>query len=297
MRAWRRYVRNAVRILGRRESVVALSITNEANFPISPNTSDGSYEGVRRGDRPGDDGGRPRAAQDRARRDIELGFSFAWRWIPDSDREFWEEIGELSTPRFRRALDYVGLQIYPGLVFPPAPRPGVSARRGGGRGADPAALAATCRRPESARRRPLGQRERLRDQRRTHRGRSQRESLGSTLREVHRFSGTLGISDFRYFNLRDNRTGGIGLLRRGRRPARRLQPEARVRHAQGGDRRLRRAPPLSGGDPTHQRALRGRKKARIERLPHPEQRCSGSTGVPQWRHGGFWATIDTTTRV
>src|SRR5512139_4238212 len=44
MPAWKRYVRTAVRILGRRPSVTALSITNEANFDVSPNTSDGSYE-------------------------------------------------------------------------------------------------------------------------------------------------------------------------------------------------------------------------------------------------------------
>lgn len=41
----------------------------------------------------------------------------------------------------------------------------------------------------------------------------------------------------------------------------------------------------------YQREWRGRKNARIERLPHPLHLCSGSTGVPQWRQGGFWATI------
>ena len=217
MRAWRRYVRNAVRILGRRESVVALSITNEANFPISPNTSDGSYEGVRkaivRGTTAAD-----RELRRIGRGDIELGFSFAWRWIPDSDREFWEEIGELSTPRFRRALDYVGLQIYPGLVFPPAPRPGVTA---GEEVVEALTLLRRCYMPKAG----IGRGVDLwvsENGYATNGGRTeaaQRESLGSTLREVHRFSGTLGISDFRYFNLRDNRTGGsdffdaVGVLR------------------------------------------------------------------------------------
>ena len=46
MPAWKRYVRRAARILAKRPSVVALSITNEANFSVSPNTSDGSYDGV-----------------------------------------------------------------------------------------------------------------------------------------------------------------------------------------------------------------------------------------------------------
>jgi hypothetical protein len=43
--------------------------------------------------------------------------------------------------------------------------------------------------------------------------------LRSTLDAVHRYSGTLGVSDYRYFNLRDNRPAGtdlfddVGLLR------------------------------------------------------------------------------------
>jgi hypothetical protein len=36
---------------------------------------------------------------------------------------------------------------------------------------------------------------------------------------------------------------------------------------------------------------RGRKKLRIARLRQLGQRWSGSTGVPQCLHGGFWATI------
>ena len=217
-------------ILGRRESVVALSITNEANFPISPNTSDGSYEGVReaivRGTTAAD-----RELRRIGRGDIELGFSFAWRWIPDSDREFWEEIGELSTPRFRRALDYVGLQVYPGLVFPPAPRPGVTAgeevvealtllrrcympKAGIGRGVDlwvsENGYATNVGRTEaaSAKRsaRPCGRSIASRDPR------HQRLPLLQPARQPHRRAGP---------------------LRRGRRPARRLHPQARVRRRSG----------------------------------------------------------------
>ena len=48
---------------------------------------------------------------------------------------------------------------------------------------------------------------------------SQAADLSSTLEAVHRYSGTLGISDYRYFNLRDNNSAGtdlfdaVGLLR------------------------------------------------------------------------------------
>ncbi len=215
--AWRRYVRRATRILGRRESVVALSITNEANFAISPNTSDGSYDGVRRAIVRGT------IAADRVlrrigRRDVELGFSFAWRYAPDSDRKFWEEIGRLATPRFRRSLDYVGLQIYPGLVFPPIPRPGVSA---GEETVEALTLLRRCYMPKAG----LGPKVDLwvsENGYATNLGRtetSQAISLGSTLDAVHRYSGTLGVSDYRYFNLRDNNSAGpdlfdaVGLLR------------------------------------------------------------------------------------
>ena len=40
------FVETAVRRLGRRRAVAGFSITNEANLPISPNTSDGAYDGV-----------------------------------------------------------------------------------------------------------------------------------------------------------------------------------------------------------------------------------------------------------
>ena len=217
MRAWKRYVRQAVRILGKRPSVVALSITNEANFAASPNTSDGSYEGVReaivKGVQAAD-----RKLRRIGRRDIELGFSFAWRFTPSSDRSFWEEIGARATPRFRRALDYVGLQIYPGLVFPPVIRPGSTA---GEETIEPLTLLRDCYMPKAG----LGDDVDLwvsENGYPTNLGRSeesQADALGSTLEAVHAYSGTLGISDYRYFNLRDNNSTGpdlfdaVGLLR------------------------------------------------------------------------------------
>jgi hypothetical protein len=217
MRAWKRYVRQAVRILGKRPSVVALSITNEANFAVSPNTSDGSYEGVRlaivKGILAAD-----RKLRRIGRQDIELGFSFAWRWTPSSDRAFWEEIGERATPRFRRALDYVGLQIYPGLVFPPVIRPG---RTAGDEMIEPLTLMRDCYMPKAG----LGDDVDLwvsENGYPTNLGRdepSQAEKLRSTLEDVHAYSGALGISDYRYFNLRDNNSTGpdlfdaVGLLR------------------------------------------------------------------------------------
>lgn len=210
MHAWTRWVRAAVRILGRRPSVVALTITNEANFDVSPNTSDGSYPGVRLAIVRG-----VLAARHELRRigrgDVELGFSFAWRWLPTSDREFWEELGRRATPRFRKALDYVGLQVYPGLVVPPAIPPGSSA---GAETVSALTLMRRCYFPKAG----LGRGTDLwvtENGYVTNLGRSeasQRDALNSTIRAVHRWSGTLGITDYRWFNLRDNVTGGAGLF-------------------------------------------------------------------------------------
>ncbi len=218
IRGWARFVRRAVRRLGRQPAVVAFTITNEANLPISPNTSDGAYDGVipalvrgvvaadrqlRRIGRPG----------------VPVGFSVMWRWIPADDVEFWEQVGARATPRFRRALDYVGLQVYPGLVWPPLPLPGRSA---GLEVTEALTLVRSCFMPKAG----LGRRYELwisengyatRPVLEPERG--QAEKLRSTVSWLHRYSGTLNVSDYRYFNLRDNRATGtdlfdqVGLLR------------------------------------------------------------------------------------
>ena len=215
--AWEGYVRRVVRELAKRRSLAALSITNEANLPISPNTSDGAHAGVKdalvRGVIVADE-----ELARMGRRDVEVGFTLMWRYTPESDRQFWEDIGAKATPAFRRALDYVGLQIYPGLVWPPAPRPGVSA---GAEVVEALTLLRRCFMPKAA----LGDEVDLwvsENGYATNLGRTEADqavALDSTVREVHRYSGELGISDYRWFNLRDNNSDGtdlfaaVGLLR------------------------------------------------------------------------------------
>jgi hypothetical protein len=217
MRAWRRYVRRAASILGRRASVKALTITNEGNLDLSPNTSDGSFEGVRQAIVTGTLAARKRL--DRIGREkVKLGFTVAWRGPPDSDRSFWEELGRRGGPRFRRAVDYVGLQIYPHLFWPPAPLPGRSA---GDEVVEALTLMRRCYMPKAH----LGRSSRLwitENGYATNLGRSeetQEASLRSTVNAVHRYSGTLAVNNYRWFNLRDNNSDGpdlfdaVGLLR------------------------------------------------------------------------------------
>ena len=126
MAAWEQFVREAAAALGRNPAVVALTITNEVNLPISANTSDGAYAGaldaIVRGVVAA------RAELDAMKRtDVELGFSYAYRWLPDQDIAFWDGIGQRATPEFLAALDHVGVQLYPGLFWPPAFSPGQTA--------------------------------------------------------------------------------------------------------------------------------------------------------------------------
>jgi hypothetical protein len=210
MAAWTRYVRQAATALARNRSLVALTITNEVNFPISPNTSDGAFknalDAIVRGTVAA------RAALDRRhRRDVALGFSYAYRFTPSGDEAFWKGIGARSTPAFRRAIRYVGVQLYPGLVYPPVLAPGQSA---GDATLDALALVRDCYMPLArlARRVRIWVTENGYATNRGYTERSQASALTSTVNAIHRYSGTLGVTDYRYFNLRDNRTGGTGLF-------------------------------------------------------------------------------------
>jgi hypothetical protein len=216
MAAWSRYVERAVQVLGKRPSVKALTITNEVNFPISPNTSDGNYAGALQAIVTGVVAARHEL--DRiGRPDVELGFSFAWRWQPTSDADFWRQLGALATPEFRRALDYVGLQIYPGLVFPPVSPPAAA----GDDTIEALTLLRGCYMPQAG----LGGNIDLwvtENGYATNLGHTEPDqdlALRSTLDAVYRYSGTLGVTDYRWFNLRDNDSAGtdlfaaVGLLR------------------------------------------------------------------------------------
>ena len=215
--AWEEYVRKVVRELGKRKSVVAFSVTNEANLALSPNTSDGAYDGVidalTRG---------VVVARDEARKigrdDIDIGFTLMWRNTPENDEKFWNDIAARAGGDFHDAIDYVGLQIYPGLVWPPAPRPGVSA---GEETIEALTLIRRCYMPKAK----LGDDVDLwvsENGYATNLGRTEADqatALDSTVRDLHRYAGELGISDYRWFNLRDNNSKGtdlfaaVGLLR------------------------------------------------------------------------------------
>ncbi len=149
--------------------------------------------------------------------DVELGFSYAYRYLPDEDAEFWRSIGALAGPRFRPALDYVGVQLYPGLFWPPA----LVTQTAGEATIEGLTLVRECFMPQAG----LGDEIAVWISENGYASNSRRPEerqaaeLESTIASVHAYSGTLGVTDYRYFNLRDNRPDGtdlfdnVGLLR------------------------------------------------------------------------------------
>jgi hypothetical protein len=212
------FVATAVRRLGRRRAVAGFSNTNEANLPISPNTSDGAYEGVVDALVRGVIVAR-RELRRLGRRRLDVGFNVMWRWNPDTDRQFWEDIGaHPDAAQFRKAVDNVGVQVYPGLVWPPAPIPG---RTAGDEMAEALTLVRDCYMPKAS----LGPDVELwvsENGYPTNLGRSetsQQTDLEASVEAVAKWSGVLGVTDYRWFNLRDNSSDGadlfsaVGLLR------------------------------------------------------------------------------------
>jgi hypothetical protein len=110
------FVRQAVRSLGPVPGFVSLQVTNEANQGGSPNTSDGYYAGAKDALIDG-----VIAAKDEIRKDgfgqVKVGFN--WAYATDAgERAFWRYLGSHGGRRFVDALDWVGLDAYPGTWGP-----------------------------------------------------------------------------------------------------------------------------------------------------------------------------------
>jgi hypothetical protein len=152
-----------------------------------------------------------------------IGFNYAWRFDfldPRSDAAFWEAVGRRGGRRLRTHTDWVGVDIYPGTfvpgVFIPAPITDF-----GDAFLEGIAQTRECFMPKAGftRRTPLRVEE---TGYATGPGRSESDqatAAGAFARAADRYRGTFGISDFRFFGLRDNNSHGptfqqyFGLLR------------------------------------------------------------------------------------
>src|SRR3954469_21641511 len=210
------YVREGVRRFGPDPRVVGLQVTNEVNFTVSPDSSDGAYKSARQALVRG-----VIAADEEATRlgfgQLTIGFNWFYRTDPRSEDTFWRGLWSDGGERFVRAVDWVGLDTYPGTVFPPTEPPG------GERDGVVAALddLRVCRMPLAH----LGAGVPIHVEENgwpTGPGRSEERqvaALNDMVGAVDEFRGTYNVSDYRWFDLRDHNSSSdnfqhhYGLLR------------------------------------------------------------------------------------
>ena len=219
---WLRYVRSVVRAFGPNKAATGLQITNEVNISYSKNTSDGFYEravealvrGVIEAKRTS-----RRLGYDHQR----IGFNYAFRStgaVAADDAGFWRAVGRRGGARLRRATDWIGLDVYPG-TFTPGLLLRVPIADIGDAFLEAVAQVRECYMALAG----FGRSTPLRIEETgypTGPGRTETGQVRAAREFVHAavaYRGTYGISDFRWFGLRDNNSDGpnfqsfFGLLR------------------------------------------------------------------------------------
>ena len=194
-------MRGVVDRFGPNRRVVGIQVTNEVNLADSPDSSDGYYNGGRDALIQG-----VIAAKDEARRrgfaQLRIGFNWAYRNTPQNDQSFWDYLRDHGGPPFVAALDWIGLDAYPGTFIPPADTPGgepdalvnaMSSLRCYARG-----------RGHRRQRAHAGRGERLPDRRRGRSEQRQVQAMDSMIGAFNDFRGTYNVIDYRWFDLRDS---------------------------------------------------------------------------------------------
>jgi hypothetical protein len=207
--AWVRHVREVVRRFGSNPLVVGLQIANEVNITFSPDSSDGAYEGAREALVQGVIAAKREAVR-LGHDQLRIGFNWAYRTDPANEMSFWQALRDRGGPEFVRSLDYIGLDAYPGTVFPPA-ETGLDGYRDAMVNAMSAirCYATVPSIPQSV---PIEIGENGWP---TFPGRSyedQAQILRVMVQAVHDFRGTYNVTDYRWFNLRDSMTGHPGVF-------------------------------------------------------------------------------------
>jgi hypothetical protein len=115
---WLGFVRRVVQVFGPNRHVTGLQITNEVNLTFSPNTSDGFYRNAQDALVQGVITAK-REARGLGYRQLSVGFNFAYGLNPAHDADFWRSIGAKGGKPFEEAVDWAGIDLYPGTFFPP----------------------------------------------------------------------------------------------------------------------------------------------------------------------------------
>ena len=121
--AWVRFVREVVRRFGPNPRVIGLQVTNEVNFyPIAPDASDSAFKRARVALIHGVEAAH-RTVRRRGFDQLHVGFNWAYRTDPSREAGFWGYLRDHGGKRFARSVDWVGLDAYPGTIFPPTEPP------------------------------------------------------------------------------------------------------------------------------------------------------------------------------
>jgi hypothetical protein len=114
--AFAAFAQAAVRAFGPDPQVRYLQVTNEANVGGAPNASDGYYAGAADALIQGVEAAKA-ASQSGGFGQLEVGFN--WAYSTDAaEAAFWTHLAQAG-PAFSSAVDWVGLDVYPGTWGPP----------------------------------------------------------------------------------------------------------------------------------------------------------------------------------
>jgi hypothetical protein len=113
------FVRSSLGSLGRQPGFVSLQVTNEANEAGAPNASDGYFKDAAEALIRGVIAARNLIRSDHLTR-VKVGFNTAYQ-TGSAQRRFWSYLGRVGGRRFVDALDWVGLNAFPGTWGPPLP--------------------------------------------------------------------------------------------------------------------------------------------------------------------------------
>jgi hypothetical protein len=199
--AWVGYVRHVVDTFGPNRRVTSMTITNEVNVTFSPNTSDGYYAGAPDALIAGIEAAHAEAVR-RHFNQLRFGFTYAYRFSPLGDASFFSYLGSHGGAPFLAALGFVGVDFYPGAVYPPVLTPGDSYRS---ELAQAAGVVRSCYLPKAGigAGTPIWLTENGVSTG-TNSGAQQAAALRELVRAARDYSGTFGITDYRWFNLRDS---------------------------------------------------------------------------------------------
>ena len=210
--AFATFVRGLVKRYGGDAGFTSLQVTNEANLSGAPDASDGAFAGAADALVKG-----IVAAKAEARAgghdQVRVGFSWAYDERPAASHEFWKQLRRSGGRAFARSVDWVGLDTYPGTWSPDLELTPVLPAEAGRAVTQSLRSLRDCYLPMAG----LGRSTTLHVAENgfpTGAGRGdamQTAVLEAMVRAVDAVRGTYGVSDYRWFDLRDSSTADSSL--------------------------------------------------------------------------------------